>query len=303
MTNSFAVFGNLSIDDLVFADGSTQWAVPGGNAMYSGLGIAVWTDNVSVVAPMGPDYPVTALHGRVDLSRCPQIPRTLRSWGLYEEDGSRHFIFRRETRHWEDFCPKPGSGRLGHQAAAHVAPMPRDVAMGLIRELREAGTVIISVDLDERDLLNVSIERVSELIRSVDLFLPSRQEALAIFPNADPVEALRRLRELAPDIALIAIKCGSEGVVAHAAGSSEWMSVPAVPINLVDATGAGDSFCGGVLVGFTQAHKAADGLLYGVVSASFCVEGLGPSGLVVATTQEAQSRVAVLRKRMTFHPM
>jgi sugar/nucleoside kinase (ribokinase family) len=173
--------------------------------MYSGLGMAVWVNKVSVVAPIGPDYPVRVLRDRVDLSRCPQIPQTLRSWGLYEEDGSRHFIFRKATRNWEDFCPKPGVGRLGHQTAAHVAPMPRDIALGLIGELREAGTSTISVDLDERDLANASLERVSELVRSVDLFLPSRQEALAIFPDADPVEALLRLRMLAPDVGLIAM--------------------------------------------------------------------------------------------------
>jgi hypothetical protein len=32
------VFGSLTIDDLAFADGSTRWAVPGGNAAYSALG-------------------------------------------------------------------------------------------------------------------------------------------------------------------------------------------------------------------------------------------------------------------------
>jgi hypothetical protein len=31
----------MSIDDLVFDDGSTMWGVPGGNAVYAGLGIAL----------------------------------------------------------------------------------------------------------------------------------------------------------------------------------------------------------------------------------------------------------------------
>ena len=35
-------FGNISIDDLVFADGTTEWCVPGGNSIYSALGMAVW---------------------------------------------------------------------------------------------------------------------------------------------------------------------------------------------------------------------------------------------------------------------
>ena len=38
----YATLGNISIDDLVFADGTTKWCVPGGNAIYSGLGMAVW---------------------------------------------------------------------------------------------------------------------------------------------------------------------------------------------------------------------------------------------------------------------
>jgi len=33
MSTRFVAIGNMSIDDLVFADGSTKWAVPGGNAI------------------------------------------------------------------------------------------------------------------------------------------------------------------------------------------------------------------------------------------------------------------------------
>jgi hypothetical protein len=35
---AITVSGSLTIDDLAFADGSTRWAVPGGNAAYSALG-------------------------------------------------------------------------------------------------------------------------------------------------------------------------------------------------------------------------------------------------------------------------
>jgi sugar/nucleoside kinase (ribokinase family) len=111
------------------------------------------------------------------------------------------------------------------------------------------------------------------------------------------------LRALGPDVALIAIKCGADGVIGHAAGSPEFIEVPAVPVELVDATGGGDSFCGGVLAGFTQTHDLLDALLSGVVSASFCVEGLGLEGLVAATREAALSRVSTLRERVTFHAM
>jgi sugar/nucleoside kinase (ribokinase family) len=265
--------------------------------------MAVWGERASIIAPVGPEYPLGPLAERIDLSRCPAIPRTLRNWGLYENDGSRHFVFRSETRNWADFSPSPASAASGHQVAAHVAPLPWPHYAGLLEALREAGTRFISVDLDERELAQVSLGQVRELLNSVDLFLPSRQEAQAIFPEAEPADAVRRLREMAPDVALIAVKCGADGVVAHAAGATTGIRIPAAPVALVDATGAGDTFCGGALVGFTLANSPLDALLFGAVSASFCVEALGLAGLASAAGDKAQQRLAALRERVDFFPV
>jgi len=85
-----------------------------------------------------------------------------------------------------------------------------------------------------------------------------------------------------------AIKCGAEGVIAHAAGAREWIHIPAVPVELVDVTGAGDAFCGGVLAGFADENDPIEALLYGAVSASFCVEGLGVAGLAARNRRKSQ---------------
>jgi sugar/nucleoside kinase (ribokinase family) len=304
VTPSISVFGNLTIDDLVFPDGSTRWAVPGGSAVYAAMGISLWTGYASIVAPIGADYPVEALDKRVDLSRCRRMPRTLRNWGLYEEDGRRHFVSRSATRNWSEFCPKPADATSSHQTAAHIAPMPHDIAIGLIRELRKAGTLSISLDLDDHDLLGkTNLDAIIELLREVDLFLPGHQDALAIFQDVAPLEGLRRLRALASNVTLIAMKCGAGGVIAHVAGAREWIRIPAVPVDLVDATGAGDAFCGGVLAGFAEENDPIEALLYGAVSASFCVEGLGFAGLAAATEEKASARLAILRQRIEFQPM
>jgi sugar/nucleoside kinase (ribokinase family) len=214
VTPSISVFGNFTLDDLVFADGTTRWAVPGGSAAYAAMGISLWTGYASIVAPIGADYPLEALDRRIDLSRCPHIPRTLRNWGLYEEDGHRHFVSRSATRTWRDFSPNPADARSGHQMAAHVAPMSHDIAIDLIRELRKSGTLSISFDLDNHDLLdNANVDALTQLLRDVDLFLPSTQDTGAMFPDLTPLESLRQLRSLAPDVNVIAIKCGAEGVI------------------------------------------------------------------------------------------
>ena len=304
MTPVVSVFGNLTIDDLVFHDGSTRWGAPGGNAVYGALGAALWTGHVSIIAPIGADYPIELLGKRIDLSRCPRVPRTLRNWGLYEEDGRRHFISRSATKNWSEFSPKPTDALSGHQTVAHIAPLPHGIAIGLAKELRKAGTLFISLDLDDHDLLGMAnLDETVELIRAVDLFLPSRQNVLAIFPGTEPFEALRKLRALASNVALIAIKCGAEGVIAHIAGASEWIHVPAIPVELVDTTGAGDAFCGGVLAGFAEGEDPIEALLFGTVSASFCIEHLGFSGLSGATEEKVATRLATHRERVAFQPM
>jgi sugar/nucleoside kinase (ribokinase family) len=301
LTSDLVAFGNLCIDDLVFADGSTRWNIPGGNAMYAALGMAVWAERVAVVAPVGAEYPQEWLQGRIDLSRCPHVPKTLRNWGLYEDDGSRHFIFRTETRHWESFCPTAEAAASSRQAAAHVAPMPHERALAILQTLRNNGTATLSLDLDERDLHGMGLETVDTLMGACDLFMPSRQEARVLFPSATPVDALRRLRELNPDTPLVVIKCSADGVIGHEAGASTYFHVPAVPVELVDATGGGDSFCGGLIARFAASRSAVEAMISGVVSASFCVEGLGLTGLATASPVEALERFSLIRDRVCTH--
>jgi sugar/nucleoside kinase (ribokinase family) len=302
VTSGISIFGNLTIDDLVFADGSTEWAVPGGSAAYAAMGASLWTESASIVAPIGADYPIEALDKRIDLSLCRRVPRTLRNWGLYEDDGQRHFVSRNATSDWHEFSPDVADARSARQAAAHVAPMPHDIVAELIPELRRSGTLSISFDLDDHDLLgSASVEAIARLLRDVDLFLPSHQDVLAMFPDTSPLEGLRRLRMLAPGVALIAIKCGAEGVIGHVRDTTAWVHIPSVNVEVVDLTGAGDAFCGGVLASYIEHCNPIEALLYGTVAASFCVEGFGFSGLAAATEEEARARLRALRQRVEHH--
>ena len=289
----FCALGNLSIDDLVFADGATRWAVPGGNAVYSALGMAVWGERPLVIAPFGPDYPVAPLRTRLELSDAPRLSRTLRDWGLYEEDGSRQFIFRSTTRNWDEFSPTAADIAPG-VPAAHLAPLPWRRHVELVAALRAAGTGIVSIDLDDRRLAEVTRDDVVRLMTSVDLFLPSRQDGRVIVPNASPTDTVRHLRDLSPLTPLIALKCGADGCVGHAKDSPDLLILPAAPVEAKDATGAGDTFCGGALVGYARTRDGLQALLHGAVSASFCVAEVGVDGLLEADPTEAERRRAAL---------
>ena len=222
----FFAIGNISIDDLVFADGATMWCVPGGNSIYSALGMAVWGERPDVIAPVGPEYPTAKLCDRINLGQCRLIERNLRNWGLYEEDGTRHFIFRSKTRNWLDFSPSIDDLGDGPFPYSHLAPLPWRLQLELASALRERGASLISVDLDDRRLAEVPIGEVAELLALVDLFMPSRQDVAEIFPGRTPLDALKALRELSPDTPVIAVKCGAQGAIAHQRDETEYLSSP-----------------------------------------------------------------------------
>ena len=116
----------------------------------------------------------------------------------------------------------------------------------------------------------------------VDMFMPSRQDAAAMFPGRAPLDALKALRELSPETPVIVIKCGAAGAIAHQQGAADYLAVPSAAERAVDETGAGDAFCGGAIVGFSRKRDLADALMRAAVSASFAVEAVGPAALVDA---------------------
>ena len=297
-----ASLGNVTVDDLVFADGTTMWRIPGGNAIYSGLGMSIWGHRPTVVAPIGPDYPVELLGGRLDLSLCRVTDQTLRDWGLYEDDGSRTFVFRAATRNWLEYSPTLSDIGTLTCDYAHIAPVPWQQQIALSSALRERGTRVISIDLDDRYLTELADADRAALLKAADLFLPSKQDAEAMFPGNSIPDTIRRMRDMAPDLPMIAVKLGAGGVLFHAADASELQWLPAIADAVVDTTGAGDAFSGGALAGFAHDGTALEAALRGSVAGSFAVASSGPGALVAATLDECLSRRDALITRLESRP-
>jgi sugar/nucleoside kinase (ribokinase family) len=139
-------------------------------------------------------------------------------------------------------------------------------------------------------LSEVPVSEVAHLLGLIDLFMPSRQDVAQIFPGKAPLDALKALREMAPDTAVIIIKCGAAGAIAHERDSLDYLKSPTAVASAVDETGAGDAFCGGALIGFSHSLDLREALARAAVSASFAIEGVGSSRLVAASPEEAEGR-------------
>lgn len=302
MTVEFATFGSISIDDIVFPDGRTMWAVPGGGAVYSALGMALWSARPSVVAPVGPGYPLGELEERIDFTHTPRIDRTMRTWGLYEEDGTRHFVHRSTSRDYRTFCARPGNIAGETFRHVHISAMPWDMQRDMARALRAAGTEVLSIDGDDQSAHEMTKRDISDLASTADLFVPSRQDVKSMMPNLDAIDCLRCLRDIAHDVPVIVVKLGADGIAMHARGARDLILVPTAAEKVIDVTGAGDAFSGGTLKGYAETRDPIEAVLRGTISASFAVAAYGPSGLLTATEQEIHRRLDRLRDRVSIRP-
>src|SRR5258706_6508499 len=93
------VVGNLTIDDVVLPDGTTQMFSVGGNSLYAALGVRLWQPRVGLVTRRGEDFPrelTSMLHSLgVATGGIVDIPGpTVRNWVVYENNGERHWIYR-----------------------------------------------------------------------------------------------------------------------------------------------------------------------------------------------------------------
>lgn len=92
------------------------------------------------------------------------------------------------------------------------------------------------------------MEKLAPALPHLDYFLPSYDEARALSGQDEPAMQARFFRDRG--VRTVAIKLGVEGC--YLADGSRDVRVPALPVEAVDATGAGDAWCAGFLAGLLR---------------------------------------------------
>ncbi len=293
------VVGDLTLDDVVLPDGSTHMASIGGDSLYAALGARLWEPRVGVVTRRGEDFPRDRLGSLEALGICldgvVDIPGpTVRNWVIYEEDGRRRWVYRTAPGRPGEVAVRPEDIpahwlRSNPAPVVHVAAMPIDAAEHIIDAVRAtAPDAIITLDTHE-DYVSRYREQLLRLAARVNVFLPSREELADLVGYDDPRRALDELSKKAT-LPTVVVKMGKEGILVwHKTDGVH--SVPAVPAAIVDETGAGDSFCGGLAAGLALGLDPLEAARRGAVSAAFAVERLGSLALAGVTPDEATARL------------
>jgi fructoselysine-6-P-deglycase FrlB-like protein/sugar/nucleoside kinase (ribokinase family) len=277
------VVGNLTVDDVVYPNGETTMASPGGNTIYAATGALIWGLSVGVVARVGADFPVAALDRLRDAGLDtgglrPIEGPTVRNWVIYEHDGHRSWVYRTPPERSievapgpEDFPPEWTDQKQDLAPVVHVAAMPLGAAASIVGHLRADGRRAV-VTLDTHEAWPAGRGDVLALARRVDVFVPSHGELAAMLGYDDPERACRELQ--AEGVPAVVVKCGARGAVVGAPGGPP-VRIAAPDVAVLDATGAGDIFCGGLAAGLAVGESLLVAAQRGAATAG---AALGASG-------------------------
>ncbi|MGV8877373.1 MAG: ribokinase [Rhodoglobus sp.] len=113
------------------------------------------------------------------------------------------------------------------------------------------------------------------LLEAVDVLIVNEHEAVDLARDNGIATALKGLgQRLLGLVDCVVITLGAEGASLHRADHAE-IVVPAHVVTAVDATGAGDTFCGAFAAGLVEGMAADDALRFAVAAASISVESHG----------------------------
>jgi cytidine kinase len=282
---SLVLLGNLLVDDIVFPDGSTRMAQPGGALLYGALGAAIWGTRVGCVSVVGTDYPATTLEAlaerAVDLAGVRRLDGPgVRTWLLYEGD-ARRLIHRLGCPTHEQVSPGPEHIPPAWQSAPafHLSPMPFAVQRRGLAALAADSGRFVSVD-PHLPVTEATLDDWRRALADADAFFPGEDELLLDDAGGDLQRALARLAT--GRLRFIALKQGARGGVLYDVREDRFHRWRARETRVVDPTGAGDAFAAGFLSAHLEGLPVEGCLERGLITASITIEGLGAAALLEA---------------------
>jgi len=302
----YLTVGGLTIDDIVGADGVVHRAVPGGNALYSALGAALWSRDVGILSFAGADYPCDVLRRLraygIDISQIVQLDRpSIHLWILYETDGHRQICYQCHTSFLQELNSVIAGQlpavreHLAADGAIHLAALPVALQRSIMPELRSLGKPITLDSIEARGTVGGDLVDYWEhaVFAGSSAFLPSREEFEVLRGGRDADETAWALGTLG--LRCVVVKNGPQGVDVYDTATHSRYRIAAYNVEVTDPTGAGDAFCGGFLVGLNETGDPFEAALRGVVAASFVIEGIGALHVLDVPRVEVERRLGVAR--------
>jgi len=296
------VVGSVALDS-VETPSETREDVLGGSAVYFSYAASFFT-SVRLAGVVGDDWP--AAHTELLASR------GIDTAGLQVVPGAKTFRWR--GRYFQNMNQRETldvqlnvMGQLEPVLPDHYRRCPflflANGSTGLqLKMLQQCPGAALTV-ADTMDLwIRTESKGLSELLKRIDGLVLNDSEAKLLSGDENLVRAGRRIREMGPKF--VAIKKGEHGAMFFS--QYETYVLPAYPTpNVVDPTGAGDAFAGGMMgylaeQGNFDPRTLKEAMAYGTLTASFAVEDFSLDGLQRISREDIDRRMQEYKQMLSF---
>ncbi len=294
--------GSVALDTVKTPLGEVSDAL-GGAAIYSSVAASFFTPSM-VVGVVGEDFPmahIDFLASRGINTHGIQIRpgKSFRWGGYYEFDLNQAHTLFTHLNVFADFKPviPPAYRSAKYVFLANIDP---ELQLQVLDQVEDPEIVAC-------DTMNFWIENkrdaLVEVFKRVDIAFVNDAEARQFVRTGSLIKAAAGIRELGPRI--VVIKKGEHGAMMFSDDTLCFVA-PSYPLeDVVDPTGAGDSFAGGFIGYLARTNDISAGnirkaVVFGSTIASFNVEGFSLERLRTLTTHDISNRYNEFRNIVNF---
>lgn len=296
------VVGSVALDS-VETPTATRENVLGGSAVHFSYAASFFT-GVRLVGVVGEDWPsehTELLQSRnVDTAGLQVVAggKTFRWRGKYQPNMNDRDTLEVHLNVFESFDPVVPESFRDNKFVFLANGSPR-VQMKVLDQIERPRLVVA----DTMDLwINIQHDELMQLLKRVDGLMLNDSEAQLLADEPNLVRAGHKVREMGPKFVIL--KKGEHGAMFF--GERETFVMPAFPTDrVVDPTGAGDSFAGGMMGHLAEQDNFEPAVLkkamaYGTVAASYNVEDFSLDRLKELQRADIDERLGLYQRMLTF---
>ena len=293
--------GTVALDSVRTPFGNAEETL-GGSAVYASVAASAFA-KVGLVGVVGRDFPRRHLdflrRKGIDLEGLDVVDGDTFRWkGYYEYDMNQAHTVDTRLNVLSRFDPKLPD-RYRNAKYVFLANTDPEIQMNVCRQIRRPKLVML-------DTMNFWIENkrdaLVKVIEKVDVMLTNDAEARQFFGTPNLIKAGRAFLEMGPKAVII--KKGEHGAILFA--GDQCFVAPAYPLeNLVDPTGAGDSFAGGFIGWLAKTDDVSPrnmrkAVVFGSIIASYNAEDFSLNKLKKITRDDIFSRYMMFQDIASF---
>ena len=293
------ITGTVAFDEIETPNGSSGKII-GGAGTYIALAASIFSKKISLISVIGDDFlekDIETLQSKninTDMIERISGEKSFYWKGKYNSNFKTRDTLITELNALEKFNPIVNDTSRNAEIVV-LGNLHPSVQLSVLDQIEETKSFVI---LDTMNFwMDTAMDELKKAISKTDLIVINDEEAEQLTNEKRLDSAANKIFEMGPKTVII--KKGDQG--SEIFNSTESFYIPAYPVKaVVDPTGAGDCFAGG-LAGYLSTQPQINysslkkSMVFGTVAASYCVENFGVKGVQDINFNQIEKRLEIFK--------